>query len=111
MLKRTAYRHNCDINFHAGCVYQPSVGLRHCANFIGTGAKIYRRKHSMNQRAEPASAWSLDIGTRDFLYLNTRQIVLAETRTGSKRRDDLDFDRRAAGLGDRGRAAVLPLVV
>src|SRR5262249_1824675 len=34
-----------------------------------------------------------------------------EARTGSKDRDGLDFDSGAAGLGDCGRAAVLPLIV
>ena len=65
----------------------------------------------MNQRAEPTSAWSLDIGTRDLLYLNTRQIGLAEARTGSKRGGCLDFDSGLARLRDCRGTALLPLIV
>jgi hypothetical protein len=45
----------------------PGTGLRHSADLVGTGVKIDCSKHRMNQRAEPAPAWSLDIGTRDLL--------------------------------------------
>src|SRR5262249_13750232 len=98
MLERTAYCRNCGINFRGGCTYQPSIGLCHRADFVGTGAKIYRRKHGMNQRSESSPAWTLNIGAEYPFDLNAHQIDLVETRSGSKRRGGLDFERGTAGL-------------
>ncbi len=55
----------CDggINLSGRGIHERRVGLRCRADFVGARSKIHCGKHSMNEHAEAASAWSLDIGT------------------------------------------------
>jgi hypothetical protein len=67
MLQGAAHCRDGGINFFGRRVYEPGIGLRHHANFVGTSVKIDCGEHRMDECAEPASAWSLAIGTRDLL--------------------------------------------
>ena len=63
MLEGTAHRRDGRINLSGGRIYEPCIGLRYRADFVGTRVKIHCGEHGVNQRAEPAPAWSLDVGT------------------------------------------------
>ena len=67
MLKSSTHRRDSGVQLFGRRIYEPGVGLRHCGDFVGTGVKVDCSEHRVNQRAEPAAAWPLDIGTRNLL--------------------------------------------
>jgi hypothetical protein len=63
MFEDTAHRRDSRINLSGSRIYEPCISLRYRADFVETRVKIHCVQHGVNQRAEPATAWSLDVGT------------------------------------------------
>jgi hypothetical protein len=63
MLQGAAHCRDSGINLSDARMHEPRVGSGYCADFIDARIKVHCGEHRMNERSEPASAWSLGVST------------------------------------------------